>query len=211
MDERRAYIITNLSRFSVADFLDTVDTVIARMTDNDDYPNPPAPLTEISLLLTDMRVYTNKPAVQMSTHDRDQRDKIRKAINKMMASNAGYVILLFPGDKKKQESSGYPSIKERHSSNNPPGVPEDIKIRRSEVSGEVIINCKKRPGTRSLEIEYYSDEPGSPVRYFVTTSSKGIKISGLTPGRRYFFRIRAIGKRGVRPSDWSNPFDIIVG
>lgn len=207
---RTSFIVTDLSDYSWGNFLSALSAIIAQMTNNLNFPDPPYPISGIVSKLAELEVYTNKTSDQLSAIDREIRDKIRRELVMRISINGLYITMTAPGDAVKQNSSGYPSAKTREEYNESPGKPGNVRVRQGNHSGEVIFNCDKKPGTRSLEIQYQLDEPGAPVLTVVSTSSRGLKIQGLTPGRYYIFRVRAIGKRNVKPSDWSDYTGLFV-
>lgn len=201
-----AYISLNLSTYSSSVFADYVDNITNNMEGNADYPAPPVPWATITAQMVTFRTYLVDPEL-LSTFNRKLRDKLRGEIQDKLKRNGQYAILLFPTDAAKQQATGFPPAKTRVRMTTPPERPSNLRVRAGR-TGEVILNCQKKKGTRSIYIHIYDHEPVPTHRYLSSTSTKGVVIDGLVSGRQYFFEVQAIGTVG--PSDWAGPVDIFA-
>lgn len=202
-----SYISLDLSSYSNAEFADYGDNITNHFSKNPDYPALPVPEEVLKPKLVKFRTYL-VDGDQISTYDRKQRDKLRGEIQADLKRNGQYAIVLFPNDAAKQQAIGFPAAKTRVKRTQPPNKPTNVRVRAGQQRGEAIFNCRKQPGTTSLNIKVYTNEPGDVPRIISTTSGVGVIIKDLIPGRQYFFEVQAIGSKC--PSDWAGPVDLFA-
>lgn len=70
--------------------------------------------------------------------------------------------------------------------------------------GSLTLRVKASPNARMYEVQKKADGDAdfSPAGMFAST--RGMEVTGLTPGARYTFRVRALGG-STGASDWSDP------
>lgn len=198
------FINIDLSKLNISELITTTEDIITAMTGNADFPSPPQTMIEVGDTLTDLKVF-NKQKELLSQVDRIDRKKIAGKLVKQLKQNGQYVIMLFPEDESKQLSSGYPSSRKPERLTGPPQTPTNLRVRHGQISGQVIANCKRYRGTKSLNVKI-KDTVTNEERIINSSSSVRIVIDGLMPGRYYEICVQAVGARGN--SDWTSASDI---
>lgn len=165
--------------------------VVDKMTNNENFPKPPAALAKLKKLL---------PEYQQSLSNALGRDIEMVAIKnkkKTIAINLlqeliDYVTAISNGNKKIMLSSGFEVSEEKGSK----GILAKIKDIEVEINkpGEATIRVKNARGARAY-IHQYTTEPPTPHTIWV---SEGCGLSrytfkGLTSEKRHWFRVVAIG------------------
>ncbi len=200
------FIKIDLSSLTIDGLNTTTGTISTNMKGNPDFPSPPVSFDDLDRLRGDLAKYLIDKDL-LSKMDRKNRDELVALIVAGYKRNGQYVIMLFPDDESKQLSSGFPSVRSRTKMTTPPDKPTNLRVRNSKQSGEAIVNCKKHHGTVSLNIKVVNKE--TKEEFVVTsTSSVGIKISNLVPGKFYDFFAQAVGTAGT--SDYTDAVGITV-
>uniref|UniRef100_C6DYH9 Fibronectin type III domain protein n=1 Tax=Geobacter sp. (strain M21) TaxID=443144 RepID=C6DYH9_GEOSM len=81
---------------------------------------------------------------------------------------------------------------------------EKLKAVHGDNSGEIFLKGAPVKYARSYDIDYCEGDPsleGSWKHHSVVAHASKMKVTGLTPGRVYWFRVRGIGANG--PGPWS--------
>lgn len=81
---------------------------------------------------------------------------------------------------------------------------EKLKAVHSDISGEIFLKAPPVKYARSYDIDYCEGDPSleeSWKHHSVVAHASKMKVTGLTPGRVYWFRVRGIGANG--PGPWS--------
>jgi len=80
-----------------------------------------------------------------------------------------------------------------------------LKVKRSLMSGVIVINGKRVRGASSYETQYCIGDPAVEANWkhgLTTSGCLHIELTGLTPGQLYYLRLRAVGSNG--PGAWSD-------
>lgn len=202
------FITTNLGGLSPNDLSASAFSIAEIMTANTtDFPNPPEKLSDIVELNDKLKPFL-KEKEELSTIDRKTRVGIMNLIVKKLQRNGRYVTMLFPEDELKQLSAGYPSARKPQRLTGPPSDPINVRVRRGELSGQLIANCRKSRGTKSINVRMRNHRTGD-ITVFNSSSGVGIKINDLTSGDTYTVSLQAVGAKGT--SDWVSADPIVVG
>ncbi|ACH39022.1 MAG: hypothetical protein ACD_55C00160G0004 [uncultured bacterium] len=81
---------------------------------------------------------------------------------------------------------------------------EKLKAVHGDISGEIFLKGVPIKYARSYDIDYCEGDPSleeSWKHHSVVAHASKMKVTGLTPGRVYWFRVRGIGANG--PGPWS--------
>ena len=99
--------------------------------------------------------------------------------------------------------SGFDLRKRGARSDAPVDAPGSVRLRATGVMGKVRLLCAPVYRAKSYEVQYGRD-PGKArwINAGTFPSTRGITISGLTRGKDYWARVRAIGPKGAGP--WSH-------
>lgn len=80
-------------------------------------------------------------------------------------------------------------------------------------TGEIVVKVKSLPKAIHYDLQYTlaanAGAQASPWTSLTLPGSKKVTISSLTPGGKYAFQVRALGRLGY--TDWSDPMTFICG
>lgn len=83
----------------------------------------------------------------------------------------------------------------------PVGAPQNLRAQTSDTQGEVTCRWRRLLGAASYFVECSEDPTGPWLPSGVTTRAS-FQVTGLVSGKRYRFRVRALGTAGLGP--WSD-------
>jgi len=123
-----------------------------------------------------------------------QKRATRAALVTLMQQLGYYVLMTANGDKLIAEESGFTLAKE--STNVTIYKPTDLKLEYTSQIGEVQTSVKPVKGAAAYLHQYTSD-PTLKEESWVTMNctSARCKITGLTPGTMYYFRVGVVGSK----------------
>jgi hypothetical protein len=82
-------------------------------------------------------------------------------------------------------------------------APGDLRAEPSDFEGACDLTWEVVKGTSVYEVEFkLQTEPDEAWRQFAIVTPSKARVTGLTPGVLYYFRVRAIGTAG--PGPWSD-------
>ena len=91
----------------------------------------------------------------------------------------------------------------------PVDAPRNVRLKATGAMGSIQLLCDAVRRAKSYEVQYTQDANAGPWTAAGTFgSTRRIILSGLTRGRDYWLRIRAIGPHG--PGAWSDRATIMV-
>lgn len=158
------------------------------------FPTPTPPLAALDGAIT---VYSDRLA-RAKTRDKSQvalKNEARLNLEQMLITLSGYVMNTANGDEAKLVASGFDLVKP--ATNLPPiGIPENFSVINGINEGEIVSSVDRVNGAKSYIHEYTVDPvtPGSSWTQEFTTVRK-LTIANLDPGKKYWFRVAAIGPR----------------
>lgn len=83
-----------------------------------------------------------------------------------------------------------------------PSVPGDPRARYGANSGEIIVRVTGGRNVRNFSVQH-AESPDGPWIDGPLSTKSNVTFSGLTPGKMYWFRLKANGAKGS--SDWCTP------
>ncbi len=83
-----------------------------------------------------------------------------------------------------------------------PSIPTNLRTRNGANSGEAVVACTGGRNIRNFSPQYAEAPEGPWIDRPLSTKSN-VLFPGLTPGKTYWFRLKANGAKGS--SDWSSP------
>ncbi len=193
----------NLRSLSVIDKLAKGRHIVSSMTNNATFQTPNPPLTEIAAALDELdKAQAGVQAAKSEVTTRVlTQDGAETKVTQMLTQLAGYVESVAGTDDALITSIGM-ETKASRSAPQVPTVPQGLSATAGEHEGEIKLSWKAISNARSYAIES-SQDPATPTSWthlgVATSASKA--ISGLTSGKRYWFRVAAIGAGGQ--SGWS--------
>ncbi len=91
----------------------------------------------------------------------------------------------------------------------PPRWSENLRVKTTGTAGEAMCKCKAVPLADSYECAWTLDPINGPWTTIPPlSSSQNMLFTGLSRGKDYYFRVRAIGANG--PSGWSDVATMMV-
>ena len=191
-------VALNFSRLTIPQKSEKAGTIITKMTNNPNYPNPVPTLAEVraaadALSLAYQAASDGGKSLKVSMHERE--DELSNSIVLL----GSYVQSASSGDKEKILSSGFDVRKERTVSNEEMDVPENVSCKGGR-DGEVKVSWDGVDKAKTYVVEMSSDNGATWTSQGTPTKSKET-VKGLTSGTIYWFRVAAIGSNGQ--SDWS--------
>ena len=158
-------------------------------------------VADVKLALNDL-VTKNAAALNKGRTERMQRDLAKKVTVDQLRQWASYIDSVANGDRMFILDCGF-QLRRASTPSTLPATPTNVRAAYSNVSGELILRCKGGRNVRNFSIQYAESATGPWIDCPLTTKARGTSVSGLTPGKVYWFRMRANGAAGS--SDWSMP------
>ena len=198
-----ARIRLNLRSLSVTDKIAKGRQIVTAMTNNTNFPNPSPPLTEITASLDELTqafALVQSAKSEVSTRVVTQ-DNSEAKLDQLLTQLAGYVESVAGRDDTLITSVGM-ETKAVPSAATVPSVPQALAANAGEHEGEINLLWKAVPKARSYIIEFSLDPAtaSSWTHVGIATSASKV-VSNLTSGKRYWFRVAAVGAGGQ--SGWS--------
>ena len=188
---------------NVSRFLTECNLVITMMTDNQNFPAPAPPLSEVSTSLDTLKEREELALKGGMGMVKQRNVALRKARNCMNLLTA--YVQTTANEQPDQaeaiiESAGMKVGKQRSRTKLP------LEARHGDAIGRVVLDAKALPKPvqyrwqMSTDQEIWTDLPE-------TFKTKTV-VDGLVPATVYAFRLRTVTKNG--PSEWSSPITIIA-
>jgi hypothetical protein len=184
---------------------ETTGAVITGMTGNKNYPNPPVDLAEVQAALT---AFTAALAAQPSggVHATANKNKKRRELVALLRKLASYVQGNCNDEITTLLSSGFQAVSTARAQS--PLPKPTIAVVDNGHSGQLRVDAKKVVNARTYDVEKATIGPdgvrGPWQAGGLFTKSRGMLLSGLTPGTTYAVHVRAVGG-STNYSDWSDP------
>ena len=188
----------SFSRYSDADFLNKATFIVASMTGNVAFPNPVPTLAEVQAAL-DKYSADLVAAAWLGRNNVAEKNKSREALEQLLAQLGMFVMFIANGDVAILTGSGYTLNKEpepRYIDN-----PGNVTLSNGITSGNLVAAVKNVANNGYL-FQITDALPAENTMWTSHTSSKRqFTFSSLLPGKQYWVRVAALGKRNQ--SAWS--------
>jgi len=129
------------------------------------------------------------------------------AFDSLMGEVARVVQTDSGGDKAKIESAGLSVRAER----TPPSLlpaPTDLQAVASEFAGSADLSWQLDRDARSFQIERAEDAAEPVFKLIGTATKKEASVNSMVSGKKYLFRVAAVGPAGQGP--WSDPVPLFA-
>jgi hypothetical protein len=198
-----ARIRLNLRNLSVTEKIAKGRQIVTAMTNNTSFANPNPPLAEVTATLDDLekafasvQAARSEVATKMVT-----QDNAATKLDQTLTQLAGYVESVAGKDDTLITSAGM-ETKASRSAPTVPAAPQGLSATAGEHEGEINLTWKPITNSRSYVIESSLDPAtASSWMHAGVATAANKTISNLTSGKRYWFRVAAIG--AVGQSGWS--------
>ena len=92
----------------------------------------------------------------------------------------------------------------------PPDAPQNVRVKSTEITGQLQILLGKVPRAVFYEVEWTFDPVNGPWTMVPAfNSTRGLTLDGLTRGKDYFIRVRAV-TTGASRGPWSDIANAMV-
>jgi hypothetical protein len=217
----KEHIMTNMinmgfNSFIPAKLLVQAQQVIQSMTGNASFPEPwPAPVPTLVQITTDLNaLQTVLTATVAGDRTRiAERDSAAAILAKDLLRLARHVELQGDDDPAKLASSGFESrsVSGRRIVVDELPAPANLRVMHGALSGQFIVRASRLSGAGSYEMQQCTADPTVEANWIdagVYKNCTRIQLNGLTPGKMYSVRLRAIGSVG--PGSWTAAVSLIA-
>lgn len=128
------------------------------------------------------------------------RKLCERELEAVLRQAATYVEHHAAGDEQLIRKAGF-DLRSANNRTLPVAAPSDLKIKRTEVEGELLLSWKPVPNSKNYLVQTCTKEPDEKSTWHTheySTKSR-CTVSGLKPGTRYWIRVLAIGAAGIGP------------
>lgn len=178
------------------------NSIIISLTGNADFPTPSPTLT---VLQTASDNFTSALSVAKngSPYEKAVKNQKRAELITLLHSEGNYVLFTCNGDFLKAKSSGF-SIAQGPTPAPPVMPASNQMVEDGPNAGEVDFSFDKVPGAKSYVYQYTPDPvTDNSVWQAQVGTVRKVTISALNSGKKYWFRVVAIGTNGQ--GVYSNP------
>ena len=192
-------------RQAVPDKLQTGRQIVAAMTNNPNFATPHPPLTDVATSLATLDEAYKAHQIAKT----DARTKANVAgdaeiqFDSHLRKLAAYVESIADKDETIIASAGMQTKAARTTPSTLP-APEALSAAAGSHEGEIDLTWRKVDNSRSYIIQISPDPPSADSWGHAETVTVANKtLQNLTSGKKYWFRVAAIGSLGQ--SGWSEP------
>ena len=189
---KKSRTIISFTRLSDGDLEAKALSIVDKMTDNPAFPNPVPTLADVSAALTEyssaFSMAQNKDKVQIAN-----KNIKREALLDLLRSLAAYVNFTANGNKSIIVSAGFDANKGITSASPMPD-PKNFKVVSGRNSGQAVTSVN---GVRAVKsyVHQYTPDPLTDTSMWQSkyVSSRVNVFDALEPGKKFWFRVAAIG------------------
>ena len=192
-------------RQAVPDKLQTTRHIIAAMTNNPNFASPHPALADVAASLSTLdEAYKTYQIAKLDARTKaNAADDAEIELDSLMRKLAAYVESIADTDETIITSAGMQTKAPRATPSTLP-APEALSAMGGDHEGEINLTWRKVENSRSYIIQLSSDPPSADSWGHAETVTVANKtIQNLTSGKKYWFRVAAIGSVGQ--SGWSEP------
>ena len=189
---KKQKIILNFRGFSDSAFLNKAGHIVSSMTNNDYFPTPVPPLADVQAALDAYNVAL-LAAADLGRVNVAGKNQARFTLEQLLAQLGMFVMFIANGDALILTSSGYTlnKLPEPLYIQNPGNVVLYNGITSGEVNSYV-----KNVATAGYIFEIADTLPTDDTVWVKTSTSKSqFVFKNLVPGKQYWIRVAALGKR----------------
>lgn len=209
-------INSSFTKLTPANFVAQVEQIVVSLTGNANFPEPwPASVVSLAQLQTDLTDYqTIVNAIAGKDRSRmADRDALRGRMAEELASLAFYLQGVANGDPTKLATTGFPARKASARALTPADLqaPSQLRLQRGTLSGQLIVRAGAVTKAASYAVQITTADPtaeGNWTDVGTFPYCRRITLNGLTPGKVYSVRMRAIGRAGA--GAWTAPSSLMV-
>ncbi len=140
-----------------------------------------------------------------------KKDQQRKAFERNFTRRGRYVELASNGKPTAIAAAGLPTRRRASKSVGQLSWPHDLQLKLDPLASALIVTWDRVRGARSYVLEFAPVIEGQPLDWRIAKvgSKTKVRLTKLTPGQTYAFRLATIGG-STGQSDWSPPVQRMV-
>jgi hypothetical protein len=197
---------SGFSKLSDDEFDDKALAIWTALTNNPSFPDP---IPKLGDLLNFIQAYQTALAMPPGQPRDEAVAEKRATLANSLDKLARNLELTTNVTDAMLATSGFDLRKQPVTSGEIVGAPGNVRLKQTGVSGVVQVMCDAVSRASAYELQYTQEPNAGPWSDGGTfASTRGIGISGLTRGKDYWARVRAVGTKG--PGSWSDPATILV-
>ena len=188
------------------DFIALVLLIISKLTGNADFP-----ITDPTLaaLTAQLGVLQNALLIADPVAREQAILAARQELEQMLDDLADNLEKTSGMDPVKLSTTGFPLRKVTTQTGQPPQVPQNPELRRTDVNGQVRLVVDPSDRARGYEVETAADPDGPFTPYKTFSSTRNMMVTGFERGKDLYVRVRAIGPNNTE-SGWSIVVSILM-
>ncbi len=200
-------LIISFEEYSEARFLARVVAIAASLVNSTDFPAPwPGSVLAPAALATAVANY--QAAYKEASHGDRVKIAVRKGLRVQLTIElkkiAAYLEIVAAGDVGLLVTTGFELRRDivRGLIVDPPSPMTGLKVTRGVLSGVLVFHAKADPTVSVYNLQIASGDPAVEANWSDVGSHKHcnrIQLTGLTPGKLYYMRIRGFNKNGYGP------------
>ena len=200
-----AKIKLNLKSLSTPEKIARARQIVTALTDNKNFPAPKPSLAQVTTDIDAVEqrnneVQAKRAAAKAATSELYQTEAV---LDRTLTQLAAYVESVSGDDEVKINSAGLETRAPRSPSVDL-AAPGNLSASAGDHDGEIDLHWDKIVNARSYIVEQSPDPPSETTWTNAAVVVKSqTTVEGLTSGRKYWFRVAAVGATGQ--SGWSNP------
>jgi hypothetical protein len=192
---------TGFSRVSDGQLVNIAQSVIAALTGNEHFPALNPSLATVGAALAELRVALAMPrGIARNAAINGRRPKLVTLLEQLARN-----LELTPGVTDAMlATSGFWLRRMPTRTSAAVDAPANVRLKATGTSGQLQVLCRAVGRARAYQVQFTQHPNGDQWNDGgVFASTRAILINGLTRGKDYWARVRAIGPAG--PGPWSDP------
>lgn len=207
---------SNFNRLASLAFIAQAEQIVTAMTGNASFPEPwPSTVPTLQQIQADLAAY-QAAATATGAGDRTrivERQAARSKLQTDLTQLAFQLQTVSQGDATLLATTGYPLRQpaQRSRITEIPSAPDGFVLSRGVLSGSIQVRARRVPKAASYDVQIATADPTLEANWSMAGSFKNcghIELEGLTPGKIYSVRMRALGSAG--PGAWTAPSSLMV-
>lgn len=185
------------SRSTDADFENKCVNVVVQLADNTIFSTP---YPEFAAFEAAVKTFSETLALAADRGRTavSRKNAARKVVEKHLVKVANFVALVAGDDLSIVIKVGFKTKKPRQPR---PAItaPENLQTESGNNPGEILISVSPVKGAKTYLFEYTTDPLSENSTWKTEPDSRSEHlIAGLKPGQKYWFRVAAVGLRGIK-------------
>ncbi len=193
---KKIVVRLGLSRMTVLGFLQFVEYIIQQMTGNVNFTTPVPTLAVIKLKMIDYKQAITDAQLRVPGAI-ELRNQLRLELSILLKDLANYCVQVSNGDVTIFSTSGFQMKRTPIPAPDPLAPVMNLRMESTGTDSELRLLFKSVPYGKSYEV-WMSPANDTNFTYLTTISAQRYLMRELTPGTRYFTKVRAIGPKGIK-------------